>query len=154
MADDEPSVLINYERESIHAGDDPIPLTIEFPARVTITDLLVTFAERQSRFFAYRRGKSTWQIWHIPDNEEARRVIGLVQFDNVPDDAEHTLVFAIWGDPYWGRSLITELSHQSELPVRIRATSTHGGPVATLHRWNSYTAAAPPSVAERPSGSA
>ena len=39
MADDEPSVLINYERESIHAGDDPIPLTIEFPARVTITDL-------------------------------------------------------------------------------------------------------------------
>jgi hypothetical protein len=77
MADDEPSVLINYERESIHAGDDPIPLTIEFPARVTITDLLVTFAERQSRFLAYRRGKSTWQIWHIPDNEKARRVIGL-----------------------------------------------------------------------------
>jgi hypothetical protein len=65
MADDEPSVLINYERESIHAGDDPIPLTIEFPARVTTTDLLVTFAERQSSFFAYRRGKSTWQIWHI-----------------------------------------------------------------------------------------
>jgi hypothetical protein len=91
MADDEPSVLINYERESIHAGDDPITLTIEFPARVTITDLLVTFAERQSRFFAYRRGKSTWQIWHIPDSEEARRVIGLVQFDNVPDDAEHGL---------------------------------------------------------------
>jgi len=91
MADDEPSVLINYERESIHAGDDPIPLTIEFPARVTITDLLVTFAERQSRFFAYRRGKSTWQIWHIPDSEEARRVIGLVQFGNVPDDAEYGL---------------------------------------------------------------
>jgi hypothetical protein len=57
MADDEPSVPINYERESIHAGDDPIPLTIEFPARVTTTDLLVTFAERQSRFFAYRRAR-------------------------------------------------------------------------------------------------
>jgi hypothetical protein len=46
MADDEPSVLINYERESIHAGDDPIPLTIEFPARVTITDLLVRLTPR------------------------------------------------------------------------------------------------------------
>jgi hypothetical protein len=33
MADDKPSVFINDERESIHAGDDPIPLTIEFPAR-------------------------------------------------------------------------------------------------------------------------
>jgi hypothetical protein len=55
VADDGPSALINYERESIQAGDDPVSLLIEFLARMTITDLLMSFAEGQSRFFSYRR---------------------------------------------------------------------------------------------------
>jgi hypothetical protein len=149
----EPRVVVEYERDSIHYGDDPLPLKIQFPPRTTITDLLVAFAENQTRYFAYRRGLSTWMLWHIPDRE-ARRVIGLVQFDNNIGDVEQTLVFVLWGDPYWGRPLTEELLHQSNTPMRIKATSAHGGQVATVRRWNSYTAAVPLSVAERPWGSA
>ena len=150
-ATDEPGLIIEYSRESIHPGDDPIPLTIEFPPQTTITDLMVTLAESQTRFFAYRRGRSSWNLWHIA-GDGARHIIGLVQFDNVTEDAEQTLVFVSWGDPYWGRSLTEELYHEGAAPVRIEATSTHGGPIATVRQWNSYTSAAPRRVVDRPWG--
>jgi hypothetical protein len=56
---------VEYERESIHYGDDPLPLRIQFPAQATITDLQVAFAENDTGYFAYRRGLSTWMLWHI-----------------------------------------------------------------------------------------
>lgn len=153
LAAEEPRVVVAYDRESIHPGDDPMPLTIEFPARVTITDLLLALAENQSRYFAYRRGQSTWMVWHVPD-DEARRVIGLVQFDNTIDDVEHVLIFVLWGDPYWGWPLTKELRHQSDTSIHIRVASAHGGPIAAVRRWNSYTSAASLTVTERPWGSA
>lgn len=150
-SNDEPLVVVEYDRGSIHPGDDPIPLRIEFPARATITDLLVALAESQSRFFAYRRGLSTWRLSYTADDGEGR-VVGVVQFDNNVDDAEHVLIFVLWGDPYWGRPLTKELQHQSQTPVRIRADSASGGRTATVRRWNSYTAAAPLTIVERPWG--
>jgi hypothetical protein len=144
-------VVVEYRRGSIHPGDDPIPLMIEFPARVTITDVLVALAEDQTRYFAYRKGLSTWELSHIRDDADPR-VIGLVQFDNDIEDVEQTLIFVHWGDPYWGWPLTKELGHRGNTPVRVRADSTHGGPVAIVRRWNSYTSASPLKIVERPWG--
>jgi hypothetical protein len=148
---DETRVVVEFDRGSIHPGDDPIPLRIEFPARVTITDLLVVLAENQSRFFAFRGGRSSWKVCHIADDGESR-VIGLVQFDNQVDDIEQALIFVAWGDPYWGWPLTKELDHRGQAPIRIRANSTHGGPIAMVRQWNSYTSAVPLTIVERPWG--
>jgi hypothetical protein len=145
---EEPRVIVEYRRAAIASADDPALITIEFPAHVTITDLLVTLAENQSRYFVYRQGRSSWRVSYSADDQNLR-VIGLLQFDDDPAAVEKTQVFIFWGDPYWGRPLTEELGHSTDMPVRIRASSVYWSPLDRMRQWNSYTSAKPLTITER-----
>ncbi|WP_148223334.1 hypothetical protein [Segniliparus rotundus] len=145
--DDELKITVEFERSSIHQADDPIPLSLEFPATATITDVLVALAEGGSKFFAMSDGGSRWLIQRVLA-EDRRSTFGAIFFTSRTPEGASIAVRS--GERYWARPLAEELSLSPEAPLRLEAYPFPLQEVELVKaRWNSYSGSGLQSVTER-----